>query len=123
MYKHFLPIKHSSTNFISDLLDSEYQMSGSQYTDSNPLFRQSSFQINRLQKRGEGGSNPIQIPTIGSQQRGDEIDETEITISRAVEAFQKSLGLEDSSLLHDIISLREVPAGTYISKEDSTQVS
>ena len=110
-----------------DLLD-DYQIPGGPIAqvkqDENPLFRQNSTQT--LKKRT---TMPIQIPSQGQQAQTDSSlrsqkieDDTELTISRAIDTFQMSLGLEDNSVLRDIVHLREVPAGAYLAKEDSQQV-
>lgn len=50
------------------------------------------------------------------------MDETQI-VQIATDAFVKELGLEDDSLLKEgKIQIREVPAGTYLMKEESHKV-
>lgn len=44
-------------------------------------------------------------------------------VQLATEAFVRELGLEDDSLLRDgKVEIREVPAGTYLMKEESHKV-
>lgn len=51
----------------------------------------------------------------------DELD-TAVSLKQAVNAFKLSLGLEDAAVIKDLIHLRDVPAGAYLAKEDSSQV-
>lgn len=48
----------------------------------------------------------------------------ETLIRIATDAFVKELGLEDDTLLQGgRVEMREVPAGTYLMKEDSNKVN
>lgn len=50
------------------------------------------------------------------------MDEAQV-VQIATEAFVKELGLEDDTLLKDgKVQIREVPAGTYLMKEESHKV-
>lgn len=51
----------------------------------------------------------------------DNADE-ETLIEIATEAFIKELGLNDDSILKGAVVIREVPAGTYLMKEESNKV-
>lgn len=51
-----------------------------------------------------------------------QLDEAQL-VQIATEAFVKELGLEDDTVLKDgKIQLKEVPAGTYLMKEESHKV-
>lgn len=52
----------------------------------------------------------------------DNADE-ESLIQIATDAFVKELGLDDDSVLQNKVEIREVPAGTYLMKEDSNKVA
>lgn len=57
-----------------------------------------------------------------SQDKCEGYDE-ETLIKIATEAFVRELGLDDESLLQGgKVEMREVPAGTYLMKEDSHKV-
>ena len=65
-----------------------------------------------------GGANRKRSTNEGLPQ----LDEEQV-IQIATEAFVKELGLENDSVLKDgKIQIREVPAGTYIMKEESHKV-
>lgn len=49
------------------------------------------------------------------------LDESQV-IQLATDAFVRELGLDDDYGLKDKIEIREVPAGTYLMKEDSHKV-
>lgn len=52
-----------------------------------------------------------------------QLDETHL-VQIATEAFVRELGLEDDSILRDgKVQIREVPAGTYLMKEESHKVN
>lgn len=47
-----------------------------------------------------------------------------VLIAQATEAFVRELGLGDASLISDgKVEIREVPAGTYLMKEESHKVN
>lgn len=51
----------------------------------------------------------------------DYVDEEHL-IQTATEAFVRELGLDDDSVLKGKVEIREVPAGTYLMKEESNKV-
>lgn len=51
----------------------------------------------------------------------DYVDEEHL-IQIATEAFVRELGLDDDSVLKGKVEIREVPAGTYLMKEESNKV-
>jgi len=48
--------------------------------------------------------------------------DSEVLLREAIVAFRNNLGLEDDSDLRDIIHLKDVPAGAYLTKEESQHV-
>ncbi|ODN06433.1 Neuropathy target esterase sws, partial [Orchesella cincta] len=53
------------------------------------------------------------------QQHGTSEMDSEVLLREAIVAFRNNLGLEDDSDIRDIIHLRDVPAGAYLTKEES----
>ena len=47
----------------------------------------------------------------------------ESSLQKAIEAFRVNLKLDDDTLIKNVIHIREVPAGAYVTKEDSQEVS
>ncbi|CAG7837535.1 unnamed protein product [Allacma fusca] len=64
---------------------------------------------------GQGMENTYPLSTTD-----EDMDEA---MSTAIEAFRMNLGLEDDTLVKDIIHIRDIPAGAYLTKEDSHQDS
>lgn len=56
-----------------------------------------------------------------TQQQQQQLDEAQL-IQIATEAFVRELGIEDETVLKDKVQMREVPAGTYLMKEESHKV-
>ncbi|XP_011630259.1 neuropathy target esterase sws isoform X2 [Pogonomyrmex barbatus] len=52
------------------------------------------------------------------QQQQQQLDETQL-VQIATDAFVRELGIEDETVLKDKVQIREVPAGTYLMKEES----
>lgn len=50
-----------------------------------------------------------------------QLDESQL-VQIATDAFVQELGIEDETLLEDKVQIREVPAGTYLMKEESHKV-
>lgn len=50
-----------------------------------------------------------------------QLDESQL-VQIATDAFVQELGIEDETLLKDKVQIREVPAGTYLMKEESHKV-
>ncbi|XP_020706321.2 neuropathy target esterase sws isoform X7 [Athalia rosae] len=66
---------------------------------------------------GGGGTNRKRSTTEGPHHQ--QLDESQL-IQLATDAFVRELGLEDDTILKDgKVQIREVPAGTYIMKEES----
>ncbi|XP_077258854.1 patatin like phospholipase domain containing sws isoform X2 [Temnothorax americanus] len=53
-----------------------------------------------------------------AQQQQQQLDEAQL-IQIATDAFVRELGIEDETVLKDKVEIREVPAGTYLMKEES----
>lgn len=67
---------------------------------------------NHATKRRSTTTEPVQ----------QQLDEAHL-VQIATEAFVRELGLEDDSILRDgKVQIREVPAGTYLMKEESHKV-
>jgi len=49
--------------------------------------------------------------------------EADAVLKSAITAFKINLHLDEDSLLQDVIHLRDIPAGAFLAKEDSHQVS
>lgn len=54
-------------------------------------------------------------------QQQQQLDEAQL-IQIATDAFVRELGIEDETVLKDKVQIREVPAGTYLMKEESHKV-
>lgn len=63
-------------------------------------------------------SKKRQTIEIAQQQQMDEAQLIQI----ATDAFVRELGIEDETVLKDKVQIREVPAGTYLMKEESHKV-
>lgn len=55
------------------------------------------------------------------QQQQQQLDEAHL-VQIATDAFVHELGIEDETVLKDKVQIREVPAGTYLMKEESHKV-
>lgn len=55
------------------------------------------------------------------QQQQQQLDEAQL-VQIATDAFVHELGIEDETMLKDKVQIREVPAGTYLMKEESHKV-
>ncbi|TGZ56931.1 Neuropathy target esterase sws [Temnothorax longispinosus] len=53
-----------------------------------------------------------------AQQQQQQLDEAQL-VQIATDAFVRELGIEDETVLKDKVEIREVPAGTYLMKEES----
>ncbi|XP_011269087.1 neuropathy target esterase sws isoform X2 [Camponotus floridanus] len=53
-----------------------------------------------------------------AQQQQQQLDEAQL-VQIATDAFVRELGIEDETVLKDKVQIREVPAGTYLMKEES----
>ncbi|XP_025996644.1 neuropathy target esterase sws isoform X3 [Solenopsis invicta] len=53
-----------------------------------------------------------------AQQQQQQLDEAQL-VQIATDAFVRELGIEDETMLKDKVQMREVPAGTYLMKEES----
>ncbi|XP_071553883.1 neuropathy target esterase sws isoform X2 [Temnothorax nylanderi] len=53
-----------------------------------------------------------------AQQQQQQLDEAQL-VQIAADAFVRELGIEDETVLKDKVEIREVPAGTYLMKEES----
>lgn len=56
-----------------------------------------------------------------AQQQQQPLDEAHL-VQIATDAFVRELGIEDETVLKDKVQIREVPAGTYLMKEESHKV-
>lgn len=69
------------------------------------------------------GSGRKRSTNEGPHNHQQHFDEAQL-IQLATDAFVRELGLEDDSILKDgKVQIREVPAGTYIMKEESHKVT
>lgn len=59
--------------------------------------------------------------TNETTQQQQQLDEAQL-IQIATDAFVRELGIEDETVLKDKVQIREVPAGTYLMKEESHKV-
>jgi lysophospholipid hydrolase len=59
--------------------------------------------------------------TNEAQQQQQQLDEAQL-VQIATDAFVRELGIEDETVLKDKVQIREVPAGTYLMKEESHKV-
>lgn len=56
-----------------------------------------------------------------AQQQQQQLDEAQL-VQIATDAFVRELGIEDETVLKDKVQIKEVPAGTYLMKEESHKV-
>jgi len=56
-----------------------------------------------------------------TQQQQQQLDEAQL-VQIATDAFVHELGIEDEDMLKNKVQIREVPAGTYLMKEESHKV-
>lgn len=70
-----------------------------------------------------GNSHPSKKRSTTTEPIQQQLDEAQL-VQMATEAFVRELGLEDDSILKDgKVQIREVPAGTYLMKEESHKVN
>lgn len=67
------------------------------------------------------GSTYKKRQTNEAQQQQQQLDEAQF-VQIATDAFVRELGIEDETMLKDKVQIREVPAGTYLMKEESHKV-
>jgi hypothetical protein len=108
----------------------------------NPLFRQTSQHNLGSRKKSVSvnvpippSTNPLPPAGSGGGSYGSSLTEEhyanvppdeelfENSLSKAIEAFRVNLGLEDDSFIRNTLHIREIPAGSYVTKEDSQEVS
>lgn len=71
---------------------------------------------------GEGdGSQPIMSEFFVPSTESD--DDSAFLLKQAVNAFKLSLGLEDIDTIKDLVNLKDIPAGAFLAKEESNQVT
>ena len=91
---------------------------------SNQTSSQPSSHPGEMSDGGGGGTHSTSASRKHSKNEGVQqpLDEAQV-VQIATEAFVKELGLEDDSLLKEgKVQIREVPAGTYLMKEESHKV-
>jgi len=104
-------------------------------SSTNPLFRQPSQHA--LNSRRKSAAIPIQLNanpltlagsagSFGTSLTDDLPLEEELyenSLNKAIDAFRINLKLEDDSFIRTVLNIREVPAGSYITKEESQEVN
>ncbi|XP_076232249.1 patatin like phospholipase domain containing sws isoform X2 [Calliopsis andreniformis] len=95
----------------------------SHWPNSSPMTAQQSCQGSQYGSQPDvvhtGNSHPTKKRSTTTEPIQQQLDETHF-VQIATEAFVRELGLEDDSILKDgKVEIREVPAGTYLMKEES----
>jgi len=94
----------------------------SHWTTTPPLVAMSQFTHGSYTESSHSGSTysskKRQVNETAQQQQLDEAQLIQI----ATDAFVRELGIEDEDVLKDKVQIREVPAGTYLMKEESHKV-
>lgn len=92
----------------------------SHWPNSSPITSQQGSQPDVIHT---GNSHPNKKRSTIIEPLQQQLDETHL-VQIATEAFVRELGLEDDSILKDgKVQIREVPAGTYLMKEESHKVT
>lgn len=93
--------------------------SDSHWSNSSPLTSQHGSQPDVVHT---GNSHPTKKRSTTIEPVQQPVDEAHL-VQIATEAFVRELGLEDDAVLKDgKVQIREVPAGTYLMKEESHKV-
>ncbi|XP_050577631.1 neuropathy target esterase sws isoform X5 [Bombus affinis] len=88
----------------------------SHWANSSPITSQ---QVSQPDVIHTGNSHPSKKRSTTTEPIQQQLDEAQL-VQMATEAFVRELGLEDDSILKDgKVQIREVPAGTYLMKEES----
>ncbi|XP_043577608.1 neuropathy target esterase sws isoform X4 [Bombus pyrosoma] len=88
----------------------------SHWPNSSPITSQ---QVSQPDVIYTGNSHPNKKRSTTTEPVQQQLDEAQL-VQMATEAFVRELGLEDDSILKDgKVQIREVPAGTYLMKEES----
>ncbi|XP_060812477.1 neuropathy target esterase sws isoform X3 [Bombus pascuorum] len=88
----------------------------SHWPNSSPITSQ---QVSQPDVIHTGNSHPNKKRSTTIEPIQQQLDEAQL-VQMATEAFVRELGLEDDSILKDgKVQIREVPAGTYLMKEES----
>ncbi|XP_033366436.1 neuropathy target esterase sws isoform X4 [Bombus vosnesenskii] len=88
----------------------------SHWPNSSPITSQ---QVSQPDVIHTGNSHPSKKRSTTTEPIQQQLDEAQL-VQMATEAFVRELGLEDDSILKDgKVQIREVPAGTYLMKEES----
>ncbi|XP_071856002.1 patatin like phospholipase domain containing sws isoform X3 [Bombus fervidus] len=88
----------------------------SHWPNSSPITSQ---QVSQPDVIHTGNSHPNKKRSTTTEPIPQQLDEAQL-VQMATEAFVRELGLEDDSILKDgKVQIREVPAGTYLMKEES----
>ncbi|XP_053987250.1 neuropathy target esterase sws isoform X1 [Hylaeus volcanicus] len=91
----------------------------SHWANSSPATSQQSYQGSQPDVVNTGNSYPSKKRSTTIEPIPQQLDESHL-VQIATEAFVRELGLEDESILKDgKVQIREVPAGTYLMKEES----
>lgn len=92
----------------------------SHWANSSPITSQ---QVSQPDVIHTGNSHPSKKRSTTTEPIQQQLDEAQL-VQMATEAFVRELGLEDDSILKDgKVQIREVPAGTYLMKEESHKVN
>lgn len=93
----------------------------SHWPNSSPTTSQA-VQGSHPETTHSGNVNPSRKrSTNEAMQPQQQLDESQL-VQIATDAFVQELGIEDETLLKDRVQIREVPAGTYLMKEESHKV-
>ncbi|XP_033300669.1 neuropathy target esterase sws isoform X4 [Bombus bifarius] len=88
----------------------------SHWPNSSPITSQ---QVSQPDVIHTGNSHPSKKRSTTTEPIQQQLDEAQL-VQMATEAFVRELGLEDDTILKDgKVQIREVPAGTYLMKEES----
>lgn len=98
----------------------------SHWPNSSPVTLQQSYQGSQQGSQPDivhtSNSHPSKKRSTTIEPIPQQLDEAHL-VQIATEAFIRELGLEDESVLKDgKVQIREVPAGTYLMKEESHKV-
>ncbi|XP_032689620.1 neuropathy target esterase sws isoform X5 [Odontomachus brunneus] len=111
-----------SQSFSSQLSQNSADMvpeCDSHWPNSSPTTTSQTVQGSYPETTHSGNVNPSRKrSTNEAMQPQQQLDESQL-VQIATDAFVQELGIEDETLLKDKVQIREVPAGTYLMKEES----
>lgn len=93
----------------------------SHWPNSPPTMTSQSAPSSHTEAAHSGSGHSARKRSTNEMIQQQQLDESHL-VQIATEAFVRELGIEDETVLKDKVQIREVPAGTYLMKEESHKV-